>query len=223
MSTLQRIMLLAALSAFFVTLAHGATIAYCSPDNTGADSGYQAGTRCPLPRIALQTNPLQPVYNQFQSDGSCQVKCQDSYAFAILQGANCWCSDYAPSEQKQTNLCNDPCPGFPGDWCGNPSAGLYGYIALSTSPSGTIDGASLNTQASSSITSVSSTPSTRRQYSPSYSSTAVETTPTSGASIATLIFVVSAQSSVQASSSTAEPSSAVTVSASSATTSSVTV
>jgi cell wall integrity and stress response component len=163
------------------------------------------------------------VYNQFQSDGSCQVKCQDSYAFAILQGANCWCSDYAPSEQKQTNLCNDPCPGFPGDWCGNPSAGLYGYIALSTSPSGTIDGASLNTQASSSITSVSSTPSTRQQYSPSSSSTAVETTPTSGASIATLIFVVSAQSSVQASSSTAETSSAVTVSASSATTSSTTV
>ena len=42
-------MLLAALFAFFVTLAHGATVAYCSPDNTGADAGYQAGTECPLP------------------------------------------------------------------------------------------------------------------------------------------------------------------------------
>jgi hypothetical protein len=224
MSTLQRIMLLAALFTFFVTLAHGATIAYCSPDNTGADTGYQAGTGASASRITLLANHLQPEYNQYQSDGSCQVKCQDSYAFAVLQGVNCWCSDYAPSEQKQTNLCNDPCPGFPGDWCGNPSAGLYGYVALSSAPSGTIDGALLSTQASSSIISVSSTPSTRQQYSPSYFSTsAVETTPTSGASIATLIFVVSAQSSVQASSSTVETSSAVTVSASSATTSSITV
>jgi cell wall integrity and stress response component len=161
------------------------------------------------------------VYNQFQSDGSCQVNCQDSYAFAVLQGANCWCSDYAPSDQKQTNLCNDPCPGFPGDWCGNPSAGLYGYVALSIAPSGTIDGASPSTQASLSIASVSSTPSTRRFH--SSSSSAVETTPTFGASITTLISVVYAQSSVQASSSTAETSSAVTVPASSATTSSTTV
>src|SRR5437660_274291 len=109
-------------------------------------------------RITLQANPLPPVYKQFQSDGSCQVQCQDSYAFAVLQGANCWCSNYAPSEQKQTNFCNDPCPGFPGDWCGNPSAGLYGYVALSIAPSGTIGGASSSTQASSSIVSVSFSP-----------------------------------------------------------------
>jgi cell wall integrity and stress response component len=174
--------------------------------------------------ITLQANPFQPVYNQFQSDGSCQVNCQDSYAFAVLQGTNCWCSDYAPSDQKQTNLCNDPCPGFPRDWCGNLSAGLYGYIALSIAPSGTIDGASLSTQDSSSIASVSSTPSTRRFHCSSSSSTsAVETTPTSGPSITTLMSVVYAQSSVQASSSTAETSSAVTVPASSATTSSTTV
>ena len=163
------------------------------------------------------------MYNQYQSDGSCQVTCQDSYAFAVLQGVNCWCSDYTPSDQKQTNLCNDPCPGFPGDWCGNPSAGLYGYIALSIAPSGTIDGASPSTQASSSIASVSSTPSTRRLYRSFYSTSAVETTPTFGASIATLISVVYVQSSVQASSSTAETSSAVTVPASSATTSFTTV
>jgi cell wall integrity and stress response component len=175
-------------------------------------------------RITLQANPLPPVYNQFQSDGSCQVKCQGSYAFAVLQGANCWCSDYAPSKQKQTNLCNDPCPGFPGDWCGNPSAGLYGYIALSIAPSGTIDGVSSSTQASSSIVSVSSSPSAHRHTSASSSSTsAVETAPNSWASITTLISVVFAQSSVQASSSTVETSSAVTVPASSATTSSTTV
>jgi hypothetical protein len=43
MSTLQRIILLAALFTLSPTLAHGATIVYCSPDNTGADTGYEAG------------------------------------------------------------------------------------------------------------------------------------------------------------------------------------
>jgi hypothetical protein len=36
-------MLLGALLARFVSLAHSAQIAYCSPDNTGADTGFQAG------------------------------------------------------------------------------------------------------------------------------------------------------------------------------------
>jgi cell wall integrity and stress response component len=169
------------------------------------------------------------VYNQYNSDGSCQVKCQDTYAFAILLGSDCWCSDYAPSNQKQTDLCDDPCPGYQSDWCGSTSAGLYGYIALSISPSGTIGGAASSPQTSSSIasSSVSTTPSTPRYQTPSFLSTytsfAVETAPTSAASITTLTSVVSVQSSVQASSSTVETSSAVIVPASSATTSSTTV
>lgn len=167
------------------------------------------------------------MYNQFNSDGSCQLKCQDSYAFAILLGANCWCSNYAPSDQKQTNLCNDPCPGYQSDWCGSSSAGLYGYIALNIAPSGTIDGGSSSLQTPSSIasSSVSTHPSTHRDHTPSFHSTfsAVETTPTSGASITTLTPMVSVQRSVQASSSTVETSSAVIVPASSATTSSTTV
>jgi hypothetical protein len=84
------------------------------------------------------------VYNQFNSDGSCQVKCQESYAFAIVLGSDCWCSNYAPSDLKQTNQCDDPCPGYQSDWCGSVAAGLYGYIALSIAPSGTIDGGSLS-------------------------------------------------------------------------------
>ena len=181
--------------------------------------------------ILVPANAAQTVYNQYTSDGSCQVKCQDSYAFAILQGPDCWCSNYAPSDQHQTNLCDDPCPGFQSDWCGSTSAGLYGYIALKIAPSGTIGGASSSTQTFSSIasSSVSTFPSTRRHHDPLSSSiststsSTVETTPDSGASITTLTSVVTAQRPGQASSSTVEISSTVIDPASSATTSSTTV
>ena len=43
MSSACRVMLLTALLVYFFTLVDGAEIAYCSPDNTGADAGYQAG------------------------------------------------------------------------------------------------------------------------------------------------------------------------------------
>jgi cell wall integrity and stress response component len=166
------------------------------------------------------------VYNEFNSDGSCQVKCQSSYAFAIVLGSDCWCSNYAPSDLKQTDLCDDPCPGYQSDSCGSTSAGLYGYIALSIAPSGTISGASSSPQTSSSIlsSSVSTHPSTYREHTSQSSSltSAVEMTPTFGKSITTLTSVVSAQSSVQASSSTVEFS-IVIVLASSATTSSTIV
>lgn len=166
------------------------------------------------------------VYNEFNSDGSCQVKCQSSYAFAILLGSDCWCSNYAPSDLKQTDLCDDPCPGYQSDACGSSSASLYGYIALSIAPSGTIGGSSSSPQTPSSIPSslVSTHPSTYREHTSrsSSSTSAIETTPAFGESITTLTSMVSAQSSVQASSSMVE-SSTVTVPASSATTSSTVV
>lgn len=34
--------------------------------------------------------------------------------------------------------CNQNCPGYPFEQCGSQSAGLFGYIALNKSPSGTI-------------------------------------------------------------------------------------
>ena len=43
MCTLRVVVSLTAVLAYFLALAHGAEIAYCSPDNTGADTGYQAG------------------------------------------------------------------------------------------------------------------------------------------------------------------------------------
>ncbi|KAI0876877.1 hypothetical protein GGS24DRAFT_498501 [Hypoxylon argillaceum] len=84
----------------------------------------------------------------WQSDGLCHDFCVDqSYAFAIVQAHDCWCSDYVPatSAQVDTDECNDACPGWKYDTCG--AQGLYGYIALDAAPSGTADGASTSTSA----------------------------------------------------------------------------
>lgn len=75
-------------------------------------------------------------YN-FQSNGACLDTCSDSYAFAVLQGPSCWCSNFAPGYLVNTLRCNDPCPGYPSDWCGSLSSGLYAYFPLSQAPSGT--------------------------------------------------------------------------------------
>jgi hypothetical protein len=58
MSILHRSMLLAALLLYFVSLTHGAQIAYCSPDNTGADTGFQAGTEEPPPLYFVEANAV---------------------------------------------------------------------------------------------------------------------------------------------------------------------
>ncbi|KAI0098745.1 hypothetical protein GGR51DRAFT_565444 [Nemania sp. FL0031] len=81
----------------------------------------------------------------WQSNGLCHDFCVDEYAFAILQGHYCWCSDYVPatSSQVDTDECDDTCPGWKYDTCG--ADGLYGYIALDISPSGTTDGGSTST------------------------------------------------------------------------------
>ncbi len=78
-----------------------------------------------------------PVQNLFQSNGACQDTCSSKYAFAVIQGQNCWCSNYAPGYMVNTLKCNDACPGFPSEWCGSSSSGLYAYFQLSISPSGT--------------------------------------------------------------------------------------
>ena len=86
------------------------------------------------------------AYNQFQSDGACQTTCQESFAYAILQGTNCWCSNFAPADQTDTGSCNSQCPGFPTDLCGNQGAGLFGYYQLgNVQPSGTIGAAAAST------------------------------------------------------------------------------
>ncbi|KAK7750390.1 Cell wall integrity and stress response component 4 [Diatrype stigma] len=61
----------------------------------------------------------------------------DGSAFAIIQGFNCWCSDFEPAESTQSDIseCNKSCPGYPSDTCGGD--GLYGYMAMGEEPSGT--------------------------------------------------------------------------------------
>jgi cell wall integrity and stress response component len=78
----------------------------------------------------------------YQSNGRCHDQCNPNYAFAIVQGDNCWCSNYIPANQQSTGKCNMACPGYPSDLCGNESQGLFGYIALDSKPSGTAGAAS---------------------------------------------------------------------------------
>ncbi|GAB7333556.1 hypothetical protein MBLNU13_g05131t1 [Cladosporium sp. NU13] len=108
---------------------------YCSNQNTGSD--YSAVT---------------DIYNSYKA---CTDNCGSNYAFAIVQYQSCWCSDYIPADQESTGDCDQGCPGYPGNSCGNADSGLYGYIALDKAPSGTAGGGS-SSQASSTAASTSS-------------------------------------------------------------------
>ncbi|KAF7934954.1 uncharacterized protein EAE98_002999 [Botrytis deweyae] len=92
----------------------GISMEYCSSLNTGSGSANSS------------------IY---QSDGLCHDFCLDEYAFAVVQGSECWCSNYVPGTTSSTSDCNTPCPGYPDDTCGGDS--LYGYMSLTLSPSGT--------------------------------------------------------------------------------------
>lgn len=125
---------------------------------------------------------MNPATDPYQSNGWCSTHCRDNYAFAIVQYQNCWCSNYIPAETTSISSCNEHCPGFPAENCGSSSAGLFGYVALSKSPSGTLGAAS----SSSSIS---------RSIEPAESSTQVVSNPSSGVALA------SSSSPAQASSS----------------------
>ena len=71
------------------------------------------------------------------SNGLCSDSCRGSYVFAVLLGKSCWCSNYVPATQESTSQCSDACPGYPSDTCGNSAQGLYAYIQLGGTPSGT--------------------------------------------------------------------------------------
>ncbi|KAI0429381.1 hypothetical protein F5Y09DRAFT_260041 [Xylaria sp. FL1042] len=138
-------------------LVQSLTIEYCASTNTAATA----------------TNS-----SIWQSNGLCHDFCVDqSYAFAILQAHDCWCSDYVPavSSQVDTGECNDSCPGWKPDTCG--ADGLYGYIALDTSPSGTADGSTTSTSTGQSSTTVDTT-STVTSTVDSTTSTSTSTTST---------------------------------------------
>ncbi|EAW12725.1 WSC domain-containing protein [Aspergillus clavatus NRRL 1] len=125
-------LLILALLASPVSAASALT--YCSSVNTGASFSSQLSI--------------------YQSNGLCTTTCNSDYAFAILQGKECWCSNIAPNKATNTDVsdCDVGCPGYPDDSCGDASKGVFAYIQMSLhKPSGTA------TAPSSSKTTMSST------------------------------------------------------------------
>ena len=68
--------------------------------------------------------------DHYDSLGSCGTNCQDDYAFAVVQGTTCWCSNYAPGDQVPLSECSGTCPGYPYEFCGSTTGNLYGYLRL---------------------------------------------------------------------------------------------
>lgn len=98
------------------------------------------------------------VLNNFQSNGLCHDFCVANYAFAVLQGPRCWCSNYVPA--NPTTGCDQECGGYDTEFCGSAPKGLFGYIALiSNAPSGTLGPSStVRTTSNPPASSASSTP-----------------------------------------------------------------
>ncbi|CAO2651554.1 Nn.00g041240.m01.CDS01 [Neocucurbitaria sp. VM-36] len=116
--------LVALLSIFLFIMPATAdfTVSYCSNQNTGSTDD---------------------VFNwTWQSNGKCTDHCnsQGTYAFAVIQYKDCWCTNYIPADQEDTSGCMVDCPGFPSEKCGDKDKGLYIYIKLDGSPSGTQGG-----------------------------------------------------------------------------------
>ncbi|KAI1617593.1 cell wall integrity and stress response component [Exophiala viscosa] len=178
--------------ASIVKSTHGLDISYCSPENNaGSYPSY---------------------YSLYMSNGLCQDHCQGSYAFAVIEGYYCWCSNYIPADQESTYNCDQQCPGYGSEWCGNTDAGLYAYFLLSAgTPLGT-SGTAASTAAAATTTS-SSVSTSRAVPGSSYSQTTsnVPTTFSSSSlsSVATVGSSGSSQSSYEASSVTPGSSSAV--------------
>jgi cell wall integrity and stress response component len=78
----------------------------------------------------------------WQSNGNCTNHCKEegTYAFAVLQYTDCWCSNYAPGDTANMNDCEVDCPGFPDEKCGNKDKDLFMYIEMDGQVSGTIGG-----------------------------------------------------------------------------------
>lgn len=134
------------LASTFAARGQSLSQQYCSNENTGAD--YQGGKDKIdglLDDWDTDNGIVTDIYN---SNGACQTQCQGEYAFAIVQWQSCWCSNYVPADQGDTSSCNQQCPGYPDESCGNENQGMYGYIALGRAPSGTF-GASSESQPSS--------------------------------------------------------------------------
>ena len=116
----------------------GLTQALCSSDNTGTSFAVgKISTPIRSEELIADLTNLAAT-SEYQSNGHCFDTCKANYAFAIVQYQSCWCSNNAPAHTTSVGSCNQNCPGYPFEQCGSQSAGLFGYIALNKSPSGTI-------------------------------------------------------------------------------------
>ncbi|RPB04070.1 hypothetical protein L873DRAFT_1786343 [Choiromyces venosus 120613-1] len=139
------------------------------------------------------------------SHGLCFDNCKATYAFAIVQGSRCWCSDYAPA--STTTGCDQGCPGYGIESCGNTKKDLFGYIALPNTPKGTAGGSSTVRESD------SPTPSTPLNFSPSHSpsiSTVIEEKP----GPTTTVIITASPTSTSSSSTTSSSTSTSTTSTS---------
>ncbi|PCG93123.1 Carbohydrate-binding WSC, subgroup [Penicillium occitanis (nom. inval.)] len=144
------------------------TIEYCSTENTASSSTENT--------------------NIYQSNGACNTQCSADYAFAVLQGQDCWCSNYIPASTVDVSECNTSCPGYPSDLCGNTDKGYYGYIAMSGhKASGTATGKSTATATDSSSSSTTSSEGTATETSTGPKTVTVTESASTGTTLATSV------------------------------------
>ncbi|KLJ09897.1 hypothetical protein EMPG_14693 [Blastomyces silverae] len=122
--------------AFLYVIPVALSLDLCSSTNTGAS--------------------FNSVFDIYQSDGACTKVCSKKYAVAILQGKECWCSNDVPGGTIEDIACDESCPGYPPNSCGNSQEGLYAYIILKK-PSQTIGSVTETPVSTQTPTSTSST------------------------------------------------------------------
>lgn len=93
---------------------------------------------------SLNTGESNTQYNwPYQSNGNCTNHCTQeggSWAFAVIQYTECWCSNYVPGDTTSSSDCLVDCPGFPDEKCGNKDKDLFIYVQMDGQPSGTKGG-----------------------------------------------------------------------------------
>ncbi|EEH21716.1 hypothetical protein PABG_03932 [Paracoccidioides brasiliensis Pb03] len=153
--------------AFYILALHhvflsaaALSLDYCSSTNTGA--GFES------------------IFSTFQSNGACRDTCSKGYAVAILQGRSCWCSNAVPGGTTSIDDCNESCPGYPSDKCGNSSKDLFAYILLEK-PSKTVGQTSQTLQSANSQSAITVTVTNSQSGVISSSSRTTSSASTSGA------------------------------------------
>lgn len=98
---------------------------------------------------------LNLAQSNFMSNGACAEICTDEYAYAVIIGQSCYCSNDVPATQVSTDECHDPCPGYPPEFCGNATAGYYAYFNLGRAASATVQLSTATANSSSSTVAAS--------------------------------------------------------------------